>query len=514
MNSRSLVTIAIVTLCIIGGIFAAVTIMLNPTGGIAGLSKMLTLFCIVIAFVSPKSGLFILAAQAIFTDEFKRIGVYYGAVSMQTVQEILIGPLLTICALNAGFLVQILLGRVKIGWMGFALYGIAPLLGIYFLQGGAVGGGDSFIKRFYNAGAAGLYATIVPLSFGLMKEFRDWVKYLSFQSILVIPSAIWGIWQYFNGFNNMEWAYALSGLSPVHSSQMLAFTDPRIFGFFGSASALGCLCGYCAFAAWRGVAIKEKRLLFILIAALLLFTLILSQQRTALLYPFIFAGVAFFYRTKLLTLFLYMSITIAFILGVWNSTWLLDEGLDKINGAIAVEGRWGGQVLKVSTFSDRLRGWERLKRPSSWSLFGTGEELSSDAMTGSTIGSSTYSHDMINKILIKFGAVPLAIIIGTVGSVLLKMHRTVWKIKDPNLRNTGAFILGVIVPILLMSAAGGDNFTTTPFNLMIWSIFGGIFVLLRVLGNSTEVPFPGSASEFPSNNFQAPQPNLREVTSP
>ncbi|MBK1882481.1 hypothetical protein JIN85_08645 [Luteolibacter pohnpeiensis] len=478
MNSRSLTTIFFGIIGIIIALWSGISILMNPTGGIAGLSKLITIVAILVSIVNPKAGLFALAAQAIYTDQIKRIGVYYGAVSMTTVQEILIGPILTICALNFGLIIQLLFGKIRMTWLGWSLYGIGFALSIYYLSGGAIGGGSSFAKKAYNAAVAGAYTTVVPLCYALFKDVKDWIKFLSFQVIIVVPSAAWAIWQYFHGFNNIEWTYAMSGLSPVHTSQMLMFENPRVFGFFGSASALGCLCIYVTFAVWRAIKIKESRCVFAIISVILFIALVFSTQRSALLSPFIFGLFIFFYRTPRRTFLIYSLIGITFIIAIYKSNWLLNEGIGKVNSIIANNStKWGSEVLKVSTFSDRLRGWERLGRADSWTLFGTNDEGGFEA-TG--VASKDYSHDMINRILIRVGAVGLGAVILVGGAIALNLHRLVWRLPKGWHQSIGVLSLGITVPICLMSAAGGDNFTTTPYNLAIWSAFAGAFVVRKM----------------------------------
>lgn len=460
-------------IAILAGVYCGIAILLNPTGGIAGMSKLITFICIVIAFISPRHGIFVLALQAIFNDEIKRVGVFYGAVSMETVQEILVGPILTLCALNAGFLLQVLFGRIKINKLAILLFAMAPLLGLYFLSGGAIGD-NSFTKRLYNGSVAGLYTTLVPIGYCLFKELKDWIRFLSFQTVLVVPSALWAIWQYFNGFNNMEWTYALSGLSPVHSGQMLMFENPRVFGLFGSASALGCLSIYFAFAMWRVLNVREWRWGYLLLAAIFFGALIASTQRSALLMPFIFMVAAFFARSKLRTLVFYSTMTFLISIGIWQSTWLLETGIDKVNNVIASNSRWGNEVLKVSTFSDRIRGWERMKKPEIWSLFGTGVEDASAIPTA-----EEGSHDMINRILARVGAVGLLSVTAAVVGIGWLLHRMIWKLPAGIEKSAASMSLGTAGIIIIFSALGGDNFTTTPINLAIWSAFAGVFVVKK-----------------------------------
>lgn len=483
MNPKAPQTVIVIVLAVLAGIYSSVTILMNPTGGIAGLSKLITIICILFSLINPRAGLFIVALQAIYNDQLKRLGVYYGAISMDTVQEILIGPLLTLCALNVGLFIHVIFGKIKVTKLGIALYLIAPLLAMYYMTGGGIGD-QSFMKRAHNAGVAGLYITIVPLCYFLFKDLADWLKFLSFQAIAVLPSAVWAIWQYFNGFSDMEWAYARTGLSPVHTSQMLMFENPRVFGFFGSASALGCLSLYCTYAFWRGFNIPRHRWVFVASGIIMVGALVASTQRAALLAPLIFLMAAAFATTKARTVLLYSSILTVFIIGIWKATWLIETGLDNINSVIASESHWGKEVLNVNTFSDRLRGWERLGHASSWTLFGS--TLTDSALLGEGEFSN---HDMFNRIIMRVGALGLFAVLAAAGWLMWILHKVVWSLPKGIYKSAAALSLGTSTIVIFMSAAGGDNFTATPVNLAIWSLFAGVFVTKSVR-DSERLPVP------------------------
>ena len=484
MQGKNIGQILGITLGVIIAIYAAVVIILNPTGGISGLSKLITILGVIIGIMNPKAGLYFLVVQAVYCDEVKRIGVYYGVQSTQTVSEILIGPLLTLCALNISFLHGILRKQFKIDLLGWILYALTPIVAAILLVKGRESG---LALNIYLAGTTSAYLTLIPICYGVFTAFQDWVKYISFQVIVAAPAAIWGIWQYFNGFNQIEWDYALSGLSRVHSGQMM-MEDPRIFGLFGSASALGCVSMYGIFSLWRGVRYRQARWGFIFLALVYLTVTVLSHQRSLLLFPLIVLVFAIAFRRRSTTILLYGSAALTLVVGVLNATYLRDEGIYKINDLISGESRWSRNVMSVSTFSDRLIGWERLNRPETWSLFGTGKELKSSMMEASLSPdyySADYSHDIINRVLINFGAVGLFAVLFFTGVILYQLHKVIFRSKTWEQRKEGAFVMACIVPVLMLSFMGGDNFSTTPINLQTWSIFAGIFVLKRVLENSS-----------------------------
>lgn len=501
MNSKTTGQLLIVGLGMIVGIFATVAILLNPTGGISGISQLITAIGIILGLFNPKGGLFFLVVQAVYADQMKRVGVYYGVQSTETVSEILIGPLLTICAINFSFLYGVLRRQFKIGSLGWLLYAIAPLVaGILLVKGRESG----LILNIYLAGTTSLYLTLIPICYGIFNTFEDWVKFISFQIIIAAPAAAWGIWQYFNGFSPLEWSYALSGLSRVHSAQMM-MKEPRIFGFFGSASAFGCVTMFGLVSLWRGLRYREGRWWFILLALLYLIVTVLSHQRTLLLFPLIVLVFTYAFRRISTTLLLYGSTAILLFFGVINSTYLRNEGIEKINAFITGESRWSQSVMNVSTFSDRLIGWERLKDPNSWTLFGTEQLLRSNMLAElgkPDYSASDYSHDIINRVLINFGAVGLFVVFTFSMIILYQLHKIIFQSNNKLHHEDGAFVMACIVPVLILSFMGGDNFSTTPINLQTWSILAGIFILKK--SPYSQSPQHPNSLEPAANRSQSP----------
>jgi hypothetical protein len=473
VDKKKLGQLLLVVLGLALGLYAVVAILLNPTGGISGLSKLITIVGLVIGIVNPRAGIYFLALQAMYSDEIKRVAVYYGVTSQLTVQEVLIGPILSICAINASFIYGVLRGKYSLGRLGWLMYLIIPIIAIGLLIGGT--SDSTRTLKLYNSATICLYITLVPVCYGLFNSFDEWVKFVSTQVLLATPATAWGIWQYYNGFNIVEWTYGLSGLSPTHTGQMLLSHKPRIFGLFGSASAYGCVAIYGAFAIWRGFRFRNWRYLFLLLGVVFLIASVLSEQRSLLLYPFIILGFAMAFRRFSTTALTYLTIAIVFILGIFNATYLLNEGLDKINNAIAVDTPWGNSVLQVSTFSDRLFGWERLGKAESWTLFGNKEEIdsSSDARAGQ-------NHDIVNKVLINYGALALFAGVFFVGAIFFTLHKVIFRVRDLQMKKDGAFVMACVVPVIIMSFIAGDNFSTTPTNLQIWSVFAGIFVIRKI----------------------------------
>ena len=468
IDSKAILQGFLIFLALILGIIMAFSVTTNAEGGLAALVPMITILLSLLALVNPRAGLYGLAALVIWVDEFKRLAVYSGGAYSTTVLQTLAMPFIVLAALNAGFMLNLMFGKVRIDRIGVVFYALAAVIGlaIFLKMEGSVA------ERGQRAANIAGYLTLIPITYTYLKTFDDWRRFFSFQVIVALPAVAWAIKQYYFGFDQIEWDYARSGLSKVHYGQMFNFKDPRVFGFFGSASALGCAAIYCAYSWWHVLRYRAKRLFWLFAAAILTWALVASTQRTALIYPLIVLMFAYAFRTKRRTFAVYILAVGTFVLGVIYSDHLLDQGLDDINQAIASDSGWGSQVLRVSTFSDRIRGWQRLKRAESWSLMGT----TTDKISNTTISSSDYNHDVINKVLINYGIVGMLVILIPAIFALRILHTAVYQATDRNERNDAAFVLSLSFPMILLSMIGGDNFNTNPINLQIWTAIAGVFV--------------------------------------
>jgi hypothetical protein len=451
----------------------AVSVTTNPAGGLAAMIPLITVSLSILAFIKPRAGLFALVPLVIWVDEFKRLAVYFGGAYSTTVYQTLAMPFIVLGALNLGFLVHALFGRVKLDFLSYVFYAIAAIVGggIFVTMAG------SLPERAQRAANLAGYITLIPIAYTYLKTFDEWRKFFNLQVIFALPAAAWAIKQYYFGFDQIEWEYARSGLSRVHSGQMFLFAEPRVFGFFGSASALGCVAIYCTYAWWHGLRYRPWRLFWIASALMLSWVLVVSTQRTILVYPIIVAIVTFTFRTKARVTVAYIAALIIFLLGVFTADYMLAKGLEQVNRTIATESAWGSRVLNVNTFSDRIRGWARLKRPETWSIFGTGK-IAQSGMYGADqlAGTEDDNHDVINKILINYGVFGLLMITIPGFFVVRALHQSVFLATDKTSRNDAAFALALALPAIGLALIGGDNFNTNPINMQTWTCFAGVLV--------------------------------------
>lgn len=499
VDSKSIFTGGAIVATLLLGVIMAVSVSTNAAGGLAALIPLITAILTMLALINPRAGLYGLAALVIWVDEFKRLAVYFGGVDSMTVAQTLAMPFIVLAALNSGFLLNIMFGKAKIDRLGILIYAVGSLVGflVFITMEG------SLPERVQRAANIAGYITLIPIANAYFKTFDDWQKFFAFQVMVALPAAAWAIKQYYYGFDIIEWTYARSGLSRVHSGQMLLFVNPRTFGFFGSGSALGCAAIYCSFSWWHGLRFKKKRIIWLAAALILTWALVASTQRTILVYPLLVLIGAYGFRTKIRTLTLYGTACSIVLLGIVYSTYMLQEGLENINRFLASlsSSAWAEEVLKVSTFSDRLRGWERLTRADTYSLIGTGTKGG-----GYDDGNLYRNHDMINKILIDYGVIGLLTILISGITILYGLHSTVFAQKNNQDRNDNAFAVALSLPMIYLSFLGGDNFNTNPINLQIWTAFVGVLVARKqlMLEKSTDKN-PGNVNSPLQKPLASPQ---------
>ncbi len=210
--------------------------------------------------------------------------------------------------------------------------------------------------------------------------------------------------------------------------------------------------------------------------------LVLSTQRTSLLQPLIVLAVwrLFTYRSG--TRVFYTVAVFSAVLLISLSNVLLNslEPVDNVLRSVTGEQGWAAQVLRVSTFADRLKGWTRLTRPDSYTLFGT-KEAQTERVNYSD---DDYSHDMVNSVLINHGVIGLLACAVVLVIVVRKTHAMVFRVENTWDRSTLAFILANLSINLLLTLLGGSNIQTVPINLIFATMAGHAVAILARTGSA------------------------------
>ncbi len=462
MREKSAASLFVVIFLLVIG-YATLDVMLSASGPLATAAKWIGVPLILISLVYPKAGLGVLSLMCFYGDYYKKLAVYNGIVSMQTVMEVL--------ALNMAILGAILAGTVfKIIRSG--KWPSKPIVLIFIFSVLATGiqliGSGPFTTRVQGAVNGGLYLSLAAVIGYYYSDKDSSLKLSRWQFMLGIPWLLAAIWQFFYGFSEVDEYYARTFLSPVFSTHFF-MEKPRIFGFAGSVPAFGAISFCCVFGLWHLARSHHHRFLYFSGSILYLVTLVLSAQRTALLIVPIILIVYQLFKTRTGTRLFYIGAVSSMVILIASSNYLLSKISLVEDDLISMTGDAGltAQVVRVGTYTDRIKGWTRLTKLNSYSLLGTGR--SEEPLK---FQDDDYSHDAINSILISYGVLGLFIAIAGVTWILSTMHKVVLNTKDMKDRETMAFSIAVITVILSLGTMGGSNFHTVPINLLFATFLG------------------------------------------
>ncbi|RBP36365.1 hypothetical protein DES53_11776 [Roseimicrobium gellanilyticum] len=480
------------------GMLMLVKVLSNPTGGLAGLIKYAAVPLLLMCFLSPRVGLVLLSIMGFYGDFYKKLAVYYGTVSLDTVKEVLAVSVAMLGATLGGAALQMIYNRVKPDRTTVAI-SVATVLLTGFLF--ASGGGEAMANRIQYAVNSGLYLGLAAVICLYYVDREDALKLCRLHYWLGVPWVLWAIRQYYFDFTELEWTYAATELSPVLYSQMFQTPDvPRPYGFASTSSAFGVIMYLFCFGVWHAMRYARARMGFLLCTVIYGVGLYVSMQRTLLLVPFLVAGTYILFRTRAGTVFFYTSCVTMAIAAVMLSDVAL-KNLGAMNSAIEGSGGWTNRVVRVATFADRLKGWTRLKRASSYSLIGT--RWSSATGGGKEFDDESYSHDSINKILINFGVMGLAAVGAALFLTARFAHRTVLGIRDSMDRDAAVFVLALLAVAGALMLMGGNNLHTVPINLVVVTYLG------LAAGTIRRNTLTQEAEE--SDEEEVPEPSVRPM---
>ncbi len=463
MSGQAPLLIGVATAVLLVVVYLTSLIIENDTGSLSATVRTVGVCLAIWALVQPKFGLYIVTIEAFSLDFLKKLAVYYGTVSSMTIIEVLVVGMLAVLATVVGILIQSVCFRqykLRLAqWVVVVvtiLVTAALFLAMLTKQGMAKAGEDAFNSGFY-------IALALPMSVALADR-QQLNKLLGLQFWMAAIWAAWGIKQYYFGFTFIEWFYAETGLSFVASEHMLRFADPRPMGFGSGSPNYSVISAYAVYGIWRVWTMREKRFWWIVGTFIVLWGTVTSMQRTTiLLVPLAFAFY-YFYSSALRTIAVYSASALTLLIGILNADTLI-ERLDDINNMIETHGRWGEQVMVVSTYEARIVSWQLLLRPGTWTWLGV-EDTSQGA------------HDLITRAVLSYGIVGLVVSLISLCAIFYFVHSRVLRIVDPQDRQFATMMLAIVGPSILVAMAGGGNFTASPVNVQTWTFFGAVFTLV------------------------------------
>ena len=457
-------------------LYAIVEISSDAGQGIVKAVRAVALVFIPLAFAKPRIGLYGTFFCLANIEWIKRYAIYYGDVSIWSVASTLVLPLALFSAVILGVLMGAFVGSTKMTTTRFFWFAIAAMviLGIIGLKGTS----PSAIQIALNSG---LYIAIIPVTLMIFKDQKDLMKLFDVCVIMFLPWAFVAVYQYFNGFTDIDWYYARTGISPVYTKTMLAPGGSRPFGLAGSSPSFGAISFLGWYTLWKAFYVKDRRALSAIYAFIFLGSIFLSGYRTASISPVIaLIGYPLFKRGGGLVVAYAAGLGASLLMVVFSQQLLdnlgrYDKALLSVNSS-----EWWQDTVSVSTWSDRLRGYNRLKNPEAWSFFGKEIEGGYKGSDGKVnVSSKDYSHDMINAGLKNIGGVGV-VFIGVILLVsVIKLHGLVLKLPPGPAQEFATMGLSYSLLKVALSVAGGGNFNVAPTATFTWLFFAAVVMAGR-----------------------------------
>lgn len=397
--NKSITPILITLTGIIIGISIIVSAMSATTSGISNVIKWFGLGLALASFFNPRSGLYIITVEAFFTDYLKKLAVYYGNVSYETITEVMGVVVVATCCCFAGRLVQTLLVKqqrsVLPEYMLYGLFGMYTML-ILFIEKdtGMVSAG----QRAFNGG---VYLGVSGLCLGLLKSQEDVWRLVK---VVVFCGLVWAIVclkQFWFGFSEIEHFYAETGLSSTSSNQMFlgrygGAESARPFGLGSGLPNYTSIALVFLFAAI--LTIREgtfmKRLFYFLVALVILASCIASQAKSTIVFAIVVPPLAYFILRPYLgkvTLLASVSLIACLIYYSESLLYSLEDINDRLLTFLHLGDSWS-----IRTFAPRLEAFIELKDPNNWQMIG---------------GEGILGHSQVVELISRLGFLPALLLL-------------------------------------------------------------------------------------------------------
>ncbi|NNC89252.1 MAG: hypothetical protein HKN82_12400 [Akkermansiaceae bacterium] len=482
MDSRKLTAIFLVTLGLLFGVYAMAQILTQGWNALTETFKYVGGALLLGGFIVPRFGLWVLLISLGYLDLVKRLLVLAGTTTYYDIGVILaFGPILAL-AIFAGVVLQDirkfrLVGtRAKLFVVTCALMlllGATPML----FAGMGLGG----MKQAANYGAFVTLLYVIPALFDSQEKLYAMLRRVVW---IFIPVALYAFWQTKYGLSWWEIEYLETGLSTEF--RILFGQEFRVFSTLNSSQNLSKVMAMVGALAFMIPWSKKKPGVFSRlwgISLLIMFNAaaFFSGSRTGLVMGLVAIACFVIYRYKLLTLSFYAGSAAFFVLIVIVSDSLLEEqALNRWTGNISESlGLYDEDVGRVNlaTFSVRLQSFSNLKDPGYWTPFGF-------KVAGKNIYTSGFkTHDMLGKLLLGMGYIPLSILIACFGYAMLRLHQSVWRVRHfVNLKLIG---ISQVTCVIVGGFSAQENIGTFPVNALLY-LAGGTVIWATFASRAAE----------------------------
>lgn len=479
------------------GLFAVASMVLGEGNVLANLFQNLIIGGCLLSLLAPRIGFLVFLVSCGYVDLFKRLMIVSGRVSMDDLYYVLgLAPAM-LCAIIVSLLIRGAIGSMTMGRRHWKLFLIGCGIVVVNALLSALDPERTIGKVLQGTANGGLYGMLIFVVPMLYKDEADVLRLFRFLAWVYAPVAVYGVAQHVWGFQDFEIAYLMTGLS-IEIKQL--FTDRvRAFSTLNSPTALGAISAAllvmsCFLTTHRNQR-RGGRMLSLPMAAIFaltyLGTLTASTSRSAFVMVIIMTAGIFWFRSRTGTLTFYAIGGAAFATLLVGARFFQDR-LEWMTSALMqkFEGRLSADTININTFSDRLQGFAAvLMNPNAYTLFGYGPDRGTDP------SDPLYNHDLLSTTLVRWGALPLAVMLVSAAIFLVWTHSQILRIEDPNRRRLGAASLALVMSLFAISITSGNVLSIFPVNTFFWL---GVTATILVVAADARAAEPARKSSQPA----------------
>jgi len=510
MNRERLFPVLIGALGLMLGMWMIIDILSGNANRLGSLFLRLMIVGFLVGIVSPRKGVYLAIISTGYIDLFKRLMVTDYHVSYMDLYYVLGFTPVLVGAITLSVSIRYFTGQVSMpeAWKApflkiFILGVVAMLLNSLtaITYGSSIGGVFSNIANM--AGYCGLIF-VLPI---LFSKLEDIDKLMRFTLIAFIPAVLYMFKQAWFGLAGFEIDYLLTGLS----LEQRIFNDEilRLFSTMNSAGNYSTIISVLGIM-WLAPRINTRKTFFglrltpvsIFMCLLFLWSSYYTFSRGGW-----FCGLGtliglVFFRTRISTYFVTAAIGLSLVVLAFSSGYLLRSNalhdwtqmLSRATGGTQTS----EMAVRLGTFGSRLESIDlTMTEPKRWTPFGvTFEGVDVDAeyrqmqlakrMHAKQFRSLYYVHDGFSDLLLRFGYIPLSLILIVLGWGFWKVTKYIGLAAGTTEGRSLAWTLAFVVGLLIGYVANPAQVRTFPVNFYIYFGMGMLAtVYLHIREKST-----------------------------
>jgi hypothetical protein len=477
MNGINTKAIISLLLGLVMGIYVMVEVLLARSSSIGQLYLFAAIGALLMGLTNPRSAVYLMLVCTVYIDTFKRLMVIGGNPNFTDVAYVLAIPPLLIAGAVISVFLGYTVGRKKItkdvGYSFIVSMFVVGASSLGMVMGDSLGGNK--LSALVNQAFYSFLFFLIPTLFPSDEERR---RLLHFTFLLLIPSVLYSFWQKKFGYADFEYQYLMSGLT-IEAKNLVESIggELRCFSTFNGAGTASTM--FSIYVLYCLVPLRPdnhapsyfQRCGKWLLAPLFVLAAYFTIIRTGWV-----GGVGsllayFFLGTRLRAYTGITSAVVGFLFIIVSApTAIKNNWLGEIE--VALKNTVGlftndptvRRAIVMGTAKDRLQGWANLtQEPKIWQPLGF--KFSNINAKNTTNANFQWGHDAIVDALIRFGYIPLALVLIAGSYFFYKILQFMFQLdrRSQSFKNC-RLCLASAAAILVGGLGHGETFRNFPQN--------------------------------------------------